>query len=171
MLLCRQVYGDYFPGDHLFPFRTESLSPGEPMVLLYCGRVGRRREFFTRKKPVRKTGFRVLYPLLLRFTLLPSVLSHGSLCSPTVSNQLAQNILLTSCITTLIFPSSHYLLPFLRSVNFFDLRYSDSRRLEFLFSRKRNYVSTGFPVREQYNFELVVSCIDQGVAWDGKYFF
>ena len=32
------------------------------MVLLYCGRVGRRREFYTRKKPVHKTGFRVLWP-------------------------------------------------------------------------------------------------------------
>ena len=38
------------------------------MVLLYCGRVGRRREFYTRKKPVRKTGFRVLWPF---FTAAP----------------------------------------------------------------------------------------------------
>ena len=28
-------YGDYSSGDHLFPFRTESLSPLAQMVLLY----------------------------------------------------------------------------------------------------------------------------------------
>ncbi len=56
---CQKFYGDYFPGDHLFPFRTESLSPGEPMVLLHCGRVGRRRDFISRK-PGSPPGFRVL---------------------------------------------------------------------------------------------------------------
>jgi hypothetical protein len=30
-------------GFHLFPFRTEKLSPITPMVLQLCGRVGRRR--------------------------------------------------------------------------------------------------------------------------------
>ena len=37
------------PGFHLFPFRTEKLSPVAPMVLRNSGRVGRRR--FLRKSP------------------------------------------------------------------------------------------------------------------------
>ena len=36
------VYGGYGVRDHLFPFRTESLSLTAPMVLGYTGRVGRR---------------------------------------------------------------------------------------------------------------------------------
>ena len=35
-------HGGYCVGDHLFPFRTESLSPIAPMVLVNSGRVGRR---------------------------------------------------------------------------------------------------------------------------------
>jgi hypothetical protein len=37
-------------GSHLFPFRTEKLSPPAPMVLhgRLCGRVGRRRESLRR---------------------------------------------------------------------------------------------------------------------------
>ena len=34
------------PGFHLFPFRTEKLSPAAPMVLRDSGRVGSRRLFF-----------------------------------------------------------------------------------------------------------------------------
>ena len=30
------------PGFHLFPFRTEQLSPVAPMILHNCGKVGRR---------------------------------------------------------------------------------------------------------------------------------
>lgn len=37
--------GGYCVGDHLFPFRTESLSPIAPMVLVNPGRVGRRQTF------------------------------------------------------------------------------------------------------------------------------
>ncbi len=32
---CKRFYGDYSSGVHLFPFRTESLSPLTQMVLLY----------------------------------------------------------------------------------------------------------------------------------------
>ena len=38
-------------GFHLFPFRTEKLSPSAPMVLHTRGRVGSRR-FFRRKSPL-----------------------------------------------------------------------------------------------------------------------
>ena len=46
-------------GKHLFPFRTEPLSPSAPMVLggQPPGRVGRRRSFFT--KAVQVGGFRI----------------------------------------------------------------------------------------------------------------
>ena len=30
---CSRLYGDYCDGVHLFPFRTEKLSPSAPMVL------------------------------------------------------------------------------------------------------------------------------------------
>ena len=40
------------PGFHLFPFRTEKLSPVTPMVLRNSGRVGRRR-FFSGSPPQR----------------------------------------------------------------------------------------------------------------------
>ncbi len=41
------VNGGYRAGEHLFPFRTESLSPAPPMVLHEgsCGRVGSCRSF------------------------------------------------------------------------------------------------------------------------------
>ena len=38
------------PGFHLFPSRTEKLSPAAPMVLRHSGRVGRRL-FFERQSP------------------------------------------------------------------------------------------------------------------------
>ncbi len=34
-LNCPRSYGDYSSGDHLFPFRTEKLSPLAQMVLHY----------------------------------------------------------------------------------------------------------------------------------------
>ena len=45
-------------GKHPFPFRTRQLSPPAPMVLRaqVCGRVGRRRELFFRKRPMRNHG-------------------------------------------------------------------------------------------------------------------
>ena len=33
----RTLYGGYAEGDHLFPFRTEQLSPSWPMVLVTPG--------------------------------------------------------------------------------------------------------------------------------------
>jgi hypothetical protein len=44
------VNGGYRAGEHLFPFRTESLSPAPPMVLHEgsCGRVGSCRYFCQR---------------------------------------------------------------------------------------------------------------------------
>ena len=40
--------GGFSEGDHLFPFRTEQLSPSAPMVLaLKAGRVGRCQPFFS----------------------------------------------------------------------------------------------------------------------------
>ncbi len=43
--------GGFSEGDHLFPFRTEQLSPSAPMVLaLKAGRVGRCQLFFFFKK-------------------------------------------------------------------------------------------------------------------------
>lgn len=46
------VSGGYGEGKHLFPFRTEPLSPSAPMVLgpQGPGRVGRRRFFFLKCK-------------------------------------------------------------------------------------------------------------------------
>lgn len=68
----QHVYGDYIPGDHLFPFRTEQLSPGEPMVLRNSGRVGRRRFFY--KSPSHNDGLFIFtpesfLPILLCFSL------------------------------------------------------------------------------------------------------
>ena len=38
-----ETYGDYSAEVHLFPFRTEKLSPAAPMILhKNCGKVGRR---------------------------------------------------------------------------------------------------------------------------------
>ena len=38
----QQRSGGYCAGAHLFPFRTEKLSPAAPMILHPCGKVGRR---------------------------------------------------------------------------------------------------------------------------------
>ena len=40
---CIVIKAVIAPGFHLFPFRTEQLSPCAPMVLRDSGRVGRRR--------------------------------------------------------------------------------------------------------------------------------
>ena len=37
------------PGFHLFPFRTEQLSPVAPMILHNCGKVGRRHFILVRQ--------------------------------------------------------------------------------------------------------------------------
>ena len=60
--------GDSSTGDHLFPFRTESLSPVAPMVLPIGGRVGRCRDSFL-EKPM----FRLMHGLFsfYRFSPLP----------------------------------------------------------------------------------------------------
>src|SRR5215204_2566941 len=49
-------------GSHLFPFRTEKLSPSAPMVLglFRPGRVGRRRFFFAKGR--REAAFRRFRP-------------------------------------------------------------------------------------------------------------
>ncbi len=44
-MLSNRYSGGYSVGDHLFPFRTEKLSPTAPMVLHTRGRVGRRQLF------------------------------------------------------------------------------------------------------------------------------
>ena len=48
------------PGFHLFPFRTEKLSPSTPMVLPNGGRVGSRRPIRTAWKDemIFSSGFR-----------------------------------------------------------------------------------------------------------------
>ena len=39
----KETHGDYSAEVHLFPFRTEKLSPAAPMILQeMCGKVGRR---------------------------------------------------------------------------------------------------------------------------------
>ena len=45
-MLSNRYSGGYSVGDHLFPFRTEKLSPIAPMVLHTRGRVGRRQLFY-----------------------------------------------------------------------------------------------------------------------------
>ena len=45
IVLSKRYSGGYSVGDHLFPFRTEKLSPTAPMVLHTRGRVGRRQLF------------------------------------------------------------------------------------------------------------------------------
>ena len=45
-VLSNRYSGGYSVGDHLFPFRTEKLSPTAPMVLPTRGRVGRRQLFY-----------------------------------------------------------------------------------------------------------------------------
>ena len=46
IVLSKRYSGGYSVGDHLFPFRTEKLSPTAPMVLHTRGRVGRRQLYF-----------------------------------------------------------------------------------------------------------------------------
>ena len=46
LVLSKRYSGGYSVGDHLFPFRTEKLSPTAPMVLHTRGRVGRRQLYF-----------------------------------------------------------------------------------------------------------------------------
>ena len=45
-VLSNRYSGGYSVGDHLFPFRTEKLSPTALMVLHTRGRVGRRQLFY-----------------------------------------------------------------------------------------------------------------------------
>ena len=58
-------------GFHLFPFRTEKLSPPAPMVLHTRGRVGSRR--FLTKKPFERNlgGFSAFNKLLLDIPEIP----------------------------------------------------------------------------------------------------
>ena len=54
------------PGFHLFPFRTEKLSPAAPMVLRDSGRVGSRR-FYSSEGPFRinvREGFFFIIDIL-----------------------------------------------------------------------------------------------------------
>ena len=56
------------PGFHLFPFRTEKLSPSTPMVLPNGGRVGSRRPIRTAWKDemIFSSGFRFVEPWIYR---------------------------------------------------------------------------------------------------------
>ena len=49
--VIKDIEGGYSEGEHLFPFRTEKLSPSAPMVLPDGGRVGRRL-YFTKPTPL-----------------------------------------------------------------------------------------------------------------------
>ena len=68
-VLSNRYSGGYSVGDHLFPFRTEKLSPTAPMVLHTRGRVGRRQLFY---KPLStdllREAFFVLFFLRRVFT-------------------------------------------------------------------------------------------------------
>ena len=44
----KEFYGGYSSGVHLFPFRTEKLSPPAPMILQLCGKVGCRQNLIRR---------------------------------------------------------------------------------------------------------------------------
>ena len=65
---CRPFQAVIAPGFHLFPFRTEKLSPSAPMVLHTRGRVGRRRLYCLRGSP----GHKAVGPpfFVLRFASL-----------------------------------------------------------------------------------------------------
>ena len=56
-------------GFHLFPFRTEKLSPSAPMVLHTRGRVGSRR-FSRRRDPVRNSRVSLLLFILFGARML-----------------------------------------------------------------------------------------------------
>ena len=51
-------------GFHLFPFRTEKLSPSAPMVLQTRGRVGRRQLFKMKERAFVRTNARSCYDVL-----------------------------------------------------------------------------------------------------------
>ena len=63
-------------GFHLFPFRTEKLSPSAPMVLHTRGRVGSRR-FSRRRDPVRNSRVSLLLFILFGQGCLQGVLGFG----------------------------------------------------------------------------------------------
>ena len=68
-VLSNRYSGGYSVGDHLFPFRTEKLSPTAPMVLHTRGRVGRRQLFY---KPLSTDLLReVFFVLFLGGASLP----------------------------------------------------------------------------------------------------
>ena len=53
----KETSGGYDAGAHLFPFRTEKLSPAVPMILHPCGKVGRRPPIM--KKPAESGLFQL----------------------------------------------------------------------------------------------------------------
>ena len=63
-MLSKRYSGGYSVGDHLFPFRTEKLSPTAPMVLHTRGRVGRRQLFY---KPLSTDLLREAFFLCVNF--------------------------------------------------------------------------------------------------------
>ena len=65
-------------GFHLFPFRTEKLSPSAPMVLHTRGRVGSRR-FSRRRDPVRNSRVSLLLFILFGAGMLAGGLGLGFL--------------------------------------------------------------------------------------------
>ena len=80
-LLRKALLGDrsggYCAGAHLFPFRTEKLSPAAPMILHPCGKVGRRPPL-TKTLTLLASGFFVCIVVLQKtqanlsfFTLIP----------------------------------------------------------------------------------------------------
>ena len=85
------------PGFHLFPFRTEKLSPVTPMVLRNSGRVGSRRFSEEASVPNRTRGLHSFY----HFCLCGSVCLSLSLCL-SVSLSLSFSTLLS------LFPSSSH---------------------------------------------------------------
>ena len=52
----KETCGGYDAGAHLFPFRTEKLSPAVPMILHPCGKVGRRPPI-QESPPRKREGF------------------------------------------------------------------------------------------------------------------
>lgn len=58
---AQRKVGGHSEGAHLFPSRTEQLSPSAPMVLAHAGRVGRRQPFLILKKPYIEQNIRLLF--------------------------------------------------------------------------------------------------------------
>ena len=87
------------PGFHLFPFRTEKLSPTAPMVLRNSGRVGSRRLY--RSLPRDERGGDFLYAHARR---------TGSAGNPLSGPNLGHRVMLPPCLPA---------LPFLLSLLFF----------------------------------------------------